>query len=389
MSLWQSSLEKIFAVAGVSLNGRSPWDVQVLDDRFAKNVLLRGSLGLGESYMRGWWKCDDLEELSFRLISSGIFRVARLLPTQVAANLLDRFVNQQSRTKSLRVVERHYDIGNDLFLAFLGQYKNYSGADFEGVESLDQAQINKMEKICRRLELKPGDRLLDVGGGWGEFARYAATKYGCLVTSINISDEQIKYATEHCKNTTVVVRKCDYRDITGSYDKIAVIAMLTHVGYKNYRAFMEKIDSCLAPDGTILIETIGGHISHKNCEAWTDKYIFPGGVIPSPEQLDRATDGIFSTIESFEFGASYVYTLRSWHRNFNEAWPRLRPNYSERTRLMFDYFFLIAAGAFRARYIVYWHLMLKSNKHVPCPTNVSSTLEPRMMSLQGVQTAMG
>ena len=130
MSLSRPLLAKIFAVGGVSLNGPNPWDVQVLDNRFARSVLLGGSLGLGEFYMRGWWKCDDLEELSCRLICSGIFAAARLLPSQVAANLLDRLVNQQTRTKSSRVVDRHYDIGNDLFLAFLGQYKNYSGADF-------------------------------------------------------------------------------------------------------------------------------------------------------------------------------------------------------------------------------------------------------------------
>ena len=382
MSVWRSLAAKVFAIAGVSLNGNNPWDIQVLDDRFARSVLLKGSLGLGEAYLLGWWTCHDLEELSFRLINSGVFRIARLLPTQVTADVIDSFINQQSKSKSLRVAERHYNLSNELFLTFLGQYKNYSSGDFDGTDSLDQAQVNKMENICRRLELKPGDRLLDVGGGWGEFACYAAMKYGCSVTSINISDEQIKYTTERCKDITVTVKKCDYRDIAGRYDKIAVIAMLTHVGHKNYRSFMKKMSSCLEPGGTMLIETIGGHVSRKNCEAWTNKYIFPGGVIPSPKQLDQAIDGVFSTTALFEFGTSYVYTLRSWHHNFVEAWPCLQSNYSKQIRPMFEYFFLIAAGAFRAKYIVYWHLVLKSCKDAPRPINVSSALEARTMDPQ-------
>jgi cyclopropane-fatty-acyl-phospholipid synthase len=350
---------KVFGVAGIALDASNGWDVRVLDNRFPKVALLKGSLGMGESYMDGWWTCDDLEELSYRFITTGVFRWARRLPLQLTANLCDRLANQQTKPRSIRVAERHYNMGNDFFLSFLGRYKMYSGADFAGAETLDQAQLNKMEAICCRLELRPGDRLLDVGGGWGEFARYAAIRHGCEVTSINISDEQISYARENCRGTTVRIEKRDYREVTGTYDKIAVIAMLTHVGPKNYRLFMETMNRCLAPEGILLIETIGGNIPRANCEAWTNKYIFPGGVIPTLRQLDRAADGFFSRVALFEFGDSYVQTLRAWRRNLQEAWPVLRERYSERTRMMFDYFFLIAAGAFRAKYLVYWHVVLR------------------------------
>jgi cyclopropane-fatty-acyl-phospholipid synthase len=277
----------------------------------------------------------------------------------LAAAALHAAINQQSREKSLRVAERHYSLGNDIFLSFLGQYKNYSCGYFSNTEELDQAQLQKLEKVCRLLDLRPGDRVLDVGGGWGEFARYAATKYGCHVTSINITDEQIRFATEYCKGTSVEVRKCDYRDIAGRFDKIAVIAMLTHVGYKNYRRFMEIMDRCLEPGGLMLVEGVGGHKAHRNCEPWINRYIFPGGVVPCLKQIDVATAGLFSRRIVDEFGSSYVHTLRAWHRNFMQAWPVHRQRYDERLRLMFEYFFLTVAGAFRARYLLHWHILLQ------------------------------
>jgi cyclopropane-fatty-acyl-phospholipid synthase len=356
----------LFSFADVAINGNRPWDIRVRDDRFFATVLLEGSLGLGESYLRSWWACDDLEELFYRLITGGLERVSRALPIQVLGRLSDALVNQQTMQKSLRVAERHYNRGNDLFLSFLGTYKNYSGAYYESAaRTLEDAQLAKMEKICRELDLRPGERLLDVGGGWGEFARYAATRYGCRVTSINIADEQLAYAANYCRDANVEIRKCDYREVTGRYDKIAVIAMLTHVGYKNYRLFMQTMDGCLEPGGTILVESVGGHVSQRNCEPWTDKYIFPGGMIPSLEQLDRSIRGLYRRTRLSEFGLSYVDTLRSWHRNLLDAWPTLQQRYGETTRLMFEYFFLSCAGAFRARDLVYWHIVLSKPACAP------------------------
>lgn len=356
--LSQFAVARIFSIADVAINGTRRWDIRVSDDRFFPSVLFQGSLGLGESYLRGWWTCEDLEELFYRLITGGLERISRALPVHMIGRLADRFVNQQTRDKSLRVAERHYNLGNDLFLSFLGAYKNYSCGLYESTQTLDEAQVAKMEKICHELDLRPGDRLLDVGGGWGEFARFAATRHGCHVTSINIADEQIAYATEYCGDAPVEIRKCDYREISGRYNKIAVIAMLTHVGYKNYRLFMEVMSRCLEPNGLILIETVGGHVSQTNCEPWTDKYIFPGGMIPSLEQLDRSVEGLFHRTRISEFGLSYVRTLRSWHQNLLAAWPTLRHRYDDSTRLMFEYFFLSCAGAFRARDLVYWHVLL-------------------------------
>ena len=354
----QALLGRILATADVAIDGSRRWDIRVADERFYSKVLLQGSLGLGEAYLRQWWACDDLEELFYRLINGKLERVSRALPTQTLGRLLDSLINQQTRSKATRVAERHYNMGNDLFLSFLGKYKNYSCGYYAGVDALDPAQLQKMDKICRELDLSPRDRLLDVGGGWGELARHAATHYGCHVTSINISDEQIKYAREYCKGTPVEVRKCDYRDTAGRYTKIAVIAMLTHVGAKNYRRFMEIMHRCLEPGGLMLIESVGAEASRSNCEPWTDKYIFPGGMIPSLHQLDRAAAGLFVRERLSEFGLSYVHTLRAWQGNLTDAWPTLSERYNETTQRMFEYFFLSCAGAFRARDLLYWHLLM-------------------------------
>jgi cyclopropane-fatty-acyl-phospholipid synthase len=349
----------MLASAGVMVDGNDPWDIQVVDQRFFRAVLTQGSLGLGEAYMNGWWTCNDLEELSYRLMRSRLYKASLLLPRPVAASLLHATVNQQSKEKSLRVAVRHYSLGNDIFLNFLGRHHSYSCGYFLDTDDLDVAQGLKLEKACRLLDLRPGDRVLDVGGGWGEFARYAATHYGCQVTSINIADEQIKFAKEYCKDTSVEVRRCDYRDLTGRFDKIVVMAMLTHVGPKNYRHFMEIMHRCLEPGGTMLIESVGGHKSMKDCEPWIDRYIFPGGVVPSLKQFDGAFAGLFSRKFLDEFGSSYVKTLRAWNRNFVEAWPTLQHRYDDRVRLMFEYFFQTVAGSFRAGYLLHWHILLQ------------------------------
>ena len=158
----QALLGRILATADVAIDGSRAWDIRVADERFFRKVLLQGSLGLGEAYLRKWWACDDLEELFYRLINGKLERVSRALPTQTLGRLFDSLINQQTRSKSTRVAERHYNMGNDLFLSFLGKYKNYSCGYFEGVDALDPAQLQKMDKICRELDLSPRDRLLDV-----------------------------------------------------------------------------------------------------------------------------------------------------------------------------------------------------------------------------------
>jgi cyclopropane-fatty-acyl-phospholipid synthase len=357
-SLSEWVVRRMCRSADVVIDGARPWDLQVVDERFFPTVVRQGSLGFGESYLQGWWYADDVEELVYRLIRTGFDRLSRALPAQLAAFVVAAFTNQQTPTRSTVVADRHYNLGNDLFFGFLGSYRNYSCAYFDDTASLDAAQLRKMDVICRKLSLTGSDHLLDVGGGWGQFAHYAATQYGCRVTSINIADEQLRYAAELCRGLPVEVRKCDYRKLSGTYSKIAVIAMLTHVGPRNYRQFMHIMHRCLDDDGLMLVETLGSRFANRNCEPWINKYIFPGGVIPSLRQIGRAVDGRFLRTDLEEFGRYYVPTLRAWHANLMASWPALSNRYPETTRLMLEYFFLSVAGAFRAERLKYWHLVM-------------------------------
>ena len=297
----------------------------------------------------------------YRLISAGLEQTSRLMPNQILPDVVARAFNQQTQNKSKSNAEHHYNLGNDLFFEFLGKYKNYSCGYYKNAETLDEAQLAKLHRLCELLELQEGDKLLDVGGGWGEFARFAATHYGCHVTSINIAQEQINHAREYCRGTNVDIVKCDYRDMTGSFDKIAVIAMFTHVGHKNYRQFMRTMSRLLNTDGKMVMETVGGTKSKTRCEPWTNKYIFPGGLIPSMEQIDKASNGLFQRVGVEEFGDDYVLTLRQWHSNFMDAWPELSAHYSESMRLMFEYFFLSVAGDFRAKDLLHYHIEFRAH----------------------------
>ena len=359
------AVEAILERVDVRIDGDRPWDVRVHDDRFYRRALLEESMGLGESYMDAWWDCDNLDELAYRFVTSGIEQRARLLPNFLGKHALATLTNRQPREIGEKVA-RHYNLDNDLFSAFLGKYKAYSCAYFKDTEDLDAAQLLKMDLICRKMDLRPGERVLDVGGGWGELARHMAERYGCHVTSINISDEQIRFARERCKGTSVEVVKRDYRDLEGTYDKAAVIAMLSHVGAKNHRSFMEIVHRHVGPRGVVLINTVGANVSLIDGNPWIDKYIFPGIVFPSIAQLARAVEGLFVVEDVHNIGPSYVTTLRAWNANLAAAWPSLAARHDNRVRRMFEFFFLTVAGFFRARDFQNWHILL-SKQGAPQP----------------------
>ncbi|WP_133125910.1 class I SAM-dependent methyltransferase [Pseudohalioglobus lutimaris] len=356
MRVFRFPVERAFSRAGVTIDGDAPWDIHVKDDRFYRDVMLKGSLGLGEAYMRDFWSAEDLEALFCRLLTSGLEQTSQRTPFLMAYQHLSPVFNQQTKSRALHNAEHHYNLGNNIFFEFLGHYKNYSCGYFREADNLDDAQHAKLLRLCELLELNENDRLLDVGGGWGEFAKFAAEHTGCHVTSINIADEQINHARSHCKSANVDIVKSDYRELSGSYTKIAVIAMFTHVGQKNYRQFMEIMHRLLEPDGKMVMETVGSLRSTNCCEPWTNKYIFPGGVIPTLPKIDQAISGLFQRSGVEEFGDDYARTLRYWYDNFISAWPRLSRHYSDSMRLMFEYFFLSVAGAFRAKDLLHYHI---------------------------------
>lgn len=346
-SLGRALLEK----AGIEVGGAAPHDIIVHDKRFYARVIADGSLGLGEAYVEGWWDSTAVHETIARVLGAR-------LPEQIGKNwkyamsvLVAKAVNLQSRRRASHVAEHHYDIGNDLYRAMLDRRLVYSCGYWNGAENLDQAQEAKLDLVCRKLGLDTGMRVLDLGCGFGGFASYAAEKYGAHVTGLTMSGQQVKLARELCAGLPVEIRLQDYRDASGTYDRVVSIGILEHVGPRNYRTYMKVVDRCLANGGISLIHTIGSPRSRTVGDPWVTRYIFPNSGLPSVAQLARAMEGLFILEDLHAFGPHYDPTLMAWHGNFLNAWPELKANYSERFYRMWTYYLLMSAAAFRTRYV--------------------------------------
>lgn len=352
------AIREMIGYAGITVNGSNPWDIQVKDDRWYDRVWREKSLGLGESYMDGWWDCREPDEMICRLLRAdlegkvkGDLRcLIRLLPAIL--------FNLQSRARARMIAERHYDLGNDLFFSFLDPYNQYSCGYFENTNDLAQAQEDKLALICAKLNLAGGDHLLDIGSGWGGLARYAAERIGCTVTAVNISKEQLRYSRDFCKGLPVHFEDRDYRTIKGRFDKIVSVGMFEHVGRKNYRSFMKAVHRCLKDDGIFLLHTIGGNKSRSGCDPWITKYIFPNGMLPSIAQIAKAVERLFVIEDLHNIGLHYDKTLMAWNCRFQQAWPELKDRYDERFKRMWEYYLLSCAGAFRARSIQVWQILM-------------------------------
>jgi cyclopropane-fatty-acyl-phospholipid synthase len=339
--------------ADLSIGGNLPGDIRVNDDRFYDRVIAEGSMGLGESYMDGWWDCDHLDEFFAKTLRA---RLDQAVKSRVDFLLYLRsmLLNMQSRSRSQRVAQKHYNLGNAFYADMLDAGMHYTCAYWEHAETLKEAQNAKCELICRKLMLKPGDSILELGCGWGGFAEYAARQYGCRVTAYNIAEEQIQYARERCKDLNVEFVLDDYRSAKGRYDKIASIGLFEHVGPKNYRSAMELAERCLKDDGLFLVHSIGRNKTMIATDPWVDKYIFPGGCLPSVRKLAEAAEGLFVVEHFHSFGQYYDKTLMVWYDNFCQNWHKHEQQYGERFFRMWSYYLLSAAGAFRARTNQLW-----------------------------------
>ncbi len=347
-------VEQVFRKAGVTVNGKNPWDIQVHDDRLYRRLVAERSLGLGESYMEKWWDCERIDLLVERMIRSGVHAGDLSWPV-IWLGIKSWLLNLQSRYRAKQVLDQHYDLSNELYGSFLDPYWQYSCGYFKNTNDLDKAQEQKLDLICRKLQLKSTDRVLDMGCGWGGFTKYAAEHYGCSVVAVNISEVQTAYARDFTKGLPVEIRTQDYRDLSGEkFDKIAIIGMIEHVGYKNYRRVMEIAHECLAEDGLFLLHTIGQNRTSRAGNAWSDKYIFRNGMLPSQKQLATASEGLFVLEDVHSFGQYYAETLRAWDENFQKHWPSIEAQFSPTFYRMFRYYFNSFAGAFRARHIQLW-----------------------------------
>ncbi|MBG0790225.1 MAG: cyclopropane fatty acyl phospholipid synthase [Desulfovibrionaceae bacterium] len=362
----------LLAEADVRVDGSDPWDLRVRDERLFREVLLRKNLGLGEGYMLGWWDCERVDEFICRVLKSGAADGVRGCWRLMVRILPSLLINLQSLSRATIVAKRHYDLGNDLFQAFLDPYLQYSCAYFKDFPDrpgpleqnddavsadLERAQRAKMRLICDKLDLKPGETLLDIGCGWGGLARFAAEEYGCSVVGVNISQRQIEFAREFCQRLPVEILDLDYRLLQGTYDKIVSVGMFEHVGQKNYRTFMETAARCLKPDGLFLLHTIGSNVTSPEIDPWISKYIFPNGILPSIAQIAHASERWFAVEDLHNLGPNYDRTLMCWLRKFRRAWPELREKYGDRFGRMWEYYLQSCAGCFRARDIQLWQVM--------------------------------
>ncbi len=350
-------VRELLQMADVEIGGDNPWDLQVHDDRFYNRIVSEVALGLGESYMDGWWDCPAVDQFVDRALRAKLDQQIRGNWKIMWHLLRSRLFNLQTVTRAFEIGEHHYDLGNDLYLAMLDKRLNYTCGYWRQAADLDQAQEAKLELVCQKIGLEPGMRVLELGCGWGSFAKYASEKYGASILGVTVSKEQVELGMELCQGLPVELRLEDYRDVQGQYDRVISIGVMEHVGYKNYRTYMEVVERTLKPGGIGFFHTIGSNTSRITTNPWTEKYIFPNGMLPSIAQLAEAMEDLFIVEDWHNFGPDYDLTLMAWHENFERAWPDLKGNYDNRFYRMWRYYLLSAAGGFRSRHNQLWQVV--------------------------------
>ena len=357
----------LMEAAGIHVGGPADTDPAIHDDRFHGRVLREGSLGLGDSYMDGWWSVRSLDGMLYRLMRHDVDKRVHGLRSRLD-DVRSWLLNLQAGRRALAVGEQHYDLGNDLFEAMLGKRLVYSCGYWRDADDLDAAQEAKLDLVCRKLRLQPGMRVLDIGCGWGEALKFAAERYGVSGVGVTISREQAEYARRLCTGLPVEIRLQDYHDLDGAsedsrFDRIFSIGMFEHVGVKNYRTYMEVAHRCLRDDeatggGLFLLHCIGSNVSVRHTDPWIARHIFPNSMLPSAAQIATATEGLFVTEDWHNFGTDYDRTLQAWRANIEAAWDQLPPRYDERFRRMWRFYLAASMAAFRARRIQLWQLVL-------------------------------
>ncbi|MFA5888826.1 MAG: cyclopropane fatty acyl phospholipid synthase [Candidatus Paceibacterota bacterium] len=354
-------IENILKPADIKINGERSFDIKVYDDRFYSRILVGGALALGESYMDGWWDCEQLDECVSRIIrAKSQNKISFNLPN-ILQYLTALLTNPGTHRKAFEVGKKHYDLGNDLFEAMLDKRMVYTCAYWKNASNLDEAQEHKLDLVCKKLNLHEGQRILDIGCGWGSFMKFATEKYRVSVVGITVSKEQLTLVKESCVGLPIEIRLQDYRDLNEKFDHIVSLGMFEHVGVKNYSVYMNIAKKCLNDGGLFLLHTIGKDVTTLGVNPWIEKYIFPNGKIPSFLEISRAVENVFVVEDWHNFGADYDKTLCAWFLNFNNHWDKLSKKYGERFYKMWKFYLLSCAGAFRARDIELWQIVLSPN----------------------------
>ena len=347
--------------AGIKVNGPNPWDIQIHNESFWTRLFAQGSLGLGEAYMDGWWDADDLAEFFNRVLRGQLNTKLKVTPNLIWQIVQAKFFNMQTIARSKRVADIHYS-ETDAYKASLDKRMTGScGYWPDGVTNVDEAQEAKLDLVCRKIGLKAGQKVWDIGCGWGAFMGFAAEKYAADCVGVTVSPDQAAYGRERYKDLSVEFQVKDYRLFEGKTDHIVSMGMFEHVGYRNFRTYFEKARQVIKDDGLFMLHTIGQHYTSETIEPWIEKYIFPGGVIPSMAQIGKAIDGLWSVVDTHNIGPHYDKTLVAWSENFHRNWPRPNTPEAERFYRMWKYYLLCCAGGFRARVLQVWQFVLSPN----------------------------
>lgn len=354
----RQTIEEIAAIADVKIDGSRSWDIQVKNEGFFTRILKDGSLGLGESYMAGWWDSSALDDCMFRILRADIEN--KLQPSmQMIWNVIKaKLFNLQSRSGSKEVIDLHYQLGNDLYQKMLDPTMSYSCGYWKKAKTLEGAQKAKFDLIAQKLGFKKGMRVLDIGCGWGGFAKHIAEHYGVEVVGITLSENQAAYAREICKGLPVEIRIQDYRDLNETFDRVVEIGMFEHVGEKNYREFMAIVHRCLTEDGMFMLHTIGSNQTTRGIDPWINRYVFPNAHLPSIAQIGTSIEGLFVMEDWHNFSADYDRTLMAWFQNFDRHWGELKSAYPDPFYRMWKYYLLSCAATFRSRNVQLWQVVL-------------------------------
>ncbi|WP_418317870.1 cyclopropane fatty acyl phospholipid synthase [Piscinibacter sakaiensis] len=353
-------MEGLLAKADIRVQGDRPWDIRLLKPGVPERVLAKQSVGLGEAYMDGQWTAERLDQFFERLLRARI--EDHVKPGWLSWQVLRaRWLNRQTERRAWQVGQHHYDLGNDFYRAMLDKRMTYTCGYWKGAKTLDEAQENKLDLVCRKLQLRRGMRVLDIGCGWGSLMKFAAERYGVSCVGVTVSERQTALGRELCKGLPVEFRLQDYRRVEGQFDAVVSLGMFEHVGERNYRTYMELVHRVLRDDGLFLLHTIGRNEHAHGCDPWVDKYIFPNGQLPTIAGIGRACERLFVVEDLHNFGADYDPTLMAWHANFEASWPQFETSLGERFYRMWRYYLLSCAGAFRARDLQLWQWVLSKN----------------------------
>ena len=352
---------ELFRQAGIPINGPEPYSIQIHNEKIWDRLLDQRLLGLAEGYVDGWWSCERVDEMLTRFTNIDLAKQIPMSPGIAWAAAWSRIANRQNRSRSPKNAEFHYGIGNDLFELMLDGYMMYSCGYWQKAKTLEDAQIAKMDLICKKLKLKPGMRILDIGCGWGGFLEYAAKTYGVTGIGITPVDKQIDTAKKRCESLGVEIHKLTYQDLDGrfgKFDRIVSIGMMEHVGPKNLKLFFDKCDEQLVDEGIMLHHLIGSTRARHDADPFYDRYIFPGGILPSVSQFTAAAEPNWVIEDVHNFGMDYAKTLAEWYKNVTSNWDNL-DNYDERFRKMWEFYLLACIGGFMSRKFNLWQYVMR------------------------------